>query len=594
MNACARCAVLLICVVVIPQARAAEESTQPVVATLSVHVTDLSPKKLSSTQVAPEKRVVQLVPTLLEQTRAKATQPTEVAVGSIVYIRSPSENDIVSYTVDPPQGVLESPPGTYHLPRGYVGLMRAVSPGNATVTFRSIGKIKAGSINAGCSNCWSGYVLEGGPFGLVQGQWTVPAVQPQGGSQDSAIWVGIDGFGPTSLIQVGTDQSYSCCILGPSYSAWYQVLPADEFSVGIPYPVSPGDVMMAWIAALDSNGQVTDTPPAQNVTSSWIITLNNTTQHWVFSKKVSFAGTLSTAEWIVEAPTFCSWPSPCAVTRIANYGSVAFDLMDAVCPPAGAANCQGLGPQPPDLTHAVRLTIAQAGDSGWTYFSTPSEPDGDNDGFTAQYSAPTQLTPLPPGPIIMGALPSAVLNQPYSHNIGSIQDSAPSWQLTGGSLPPGVTLSSTGLVSGTPTSVGAFTFSVRLTDQSTPSASAEQQVVLSVSPAPPPGDFGLAPSSSIQQRRKGNSCSGSTRIKIVPINGFLGAVALTVAPPSVLTATLTPASTSSSSTLKVSADFCDSWPSAINITGTHAGVSHTVSVGIIAPQCGKPGQPMCK
>ena len=60
------------------------------------------------------------------------------------------------------------------------------------------------------------------------------------------------------------------------------------------------------------------------------------------------------------------------------------------------------------------------------------------------------------------SLPDAPINQPY----GPIQLTASggtvdSWTVTSGALPAGVTLSSTGVIQGTPTASGAFTFTVQ-------------------------------------------------------------------------------------------------------------------------------------
>ena len=42
------------------------------------------------------------------------------------------------------------------------------------------------------------------------------------------------------------------------------------------------------------------------------------------------------------------------------------------------------------------------------------------------------------------------------------------WKATAASLPPGLTLSTTGLLSGTPTTQGNYTINVTVTDKSTP------------------------------------------------------------------------------------------------------------------------------
>src|SRR5262249_27085797 len=58
-------------------------------------------------------------------------------------------------------------------------------------------------------------------------------------------------------------------------------------------------------------------------------------------------------------------------------------------------------------------------------------------------------------------LPIAVINSPYSKQIqASITDSL-TWSVVSGNLPPGTTMSAAGLISGTPTSVGVYNFTVQ-------------------------------------------------------------------------------------------------------------------------------------
>ena len=86
-------------------------------------------------------------------------------------------------------------------------------------------KVAAGS--AATTN-WSGAVATGATFPGIRGSWTVPAVQPSPTPEYSATWIGIDGWGNTDLIQVGTAQATATT---PQYFAWYEILPTDPIAI---------------------------------------------------------------------------------------------------------------------------------------------------------------------------------------------------------------------------------------------------------------------------------------------------------------------------------------------------------------------------
>jgi len=63
------------------------------------------------------------------------------------------------------------------------------------------------------------------------------------------------------------------------------------------------------------------------------------------------------------------------------------------------------------------------------------------------------------------ALPDAVEFQPYSFQYTVSGGVGPfTWSAIAGALPAGLSLSSTGLLSGTPTASGAFSFTVQVVD----------------------------------------------------------------------------------------------------------------------------------
>ncbi len=144
--------------------------------------------------------------------------------------------------------------------------------------------------NAGWSSGnWSGYAgTTGGPGSAtsVKGTWKVPKVSATSGNSYSSSWLGIDGFGNTSLIQTGTEQDW---VGGaPLYRAWWEILPAAETIIPS-LTIKPGDLMSA---------QIQHTSGA-----SWTIKLKDVTSGQSFTTTKSYSGPADTAEWIQEAPS---------------------------------------------------------------------------------------------------------------------------------------------------------------------------------------------------------------------------------------------------------------------------------------------------
>ncbi len=88
-------------------------------------------------------------------------------------------------------------------------------------------------------------------------------------------------------------------------------------------------------------------------------------------------------------------------------------------------------------------------------------------------SCGTGRPPTPVGPLVINpaALPTAVINVPYSATLTAVGGLQPfTWTLASGTLPPGLSLSTTGVISGTPTTLSTTTFKVQCTDSQTPTA----------------------------------------------------------------------------------------------------------------------------
>jgi hypothetical protein len=103
----------------------------------------------------------------------------------------------------------------------------------------------------------------------------------------------------------------------------------------------------------------------------------------------------------------------------------------------------------------------------WTYDCNIKNEDCRNSAYEVMTSATAPVKEdAPPVPVTIATseLPDATAGIRYTQGLSLSSGRPPfTWALAGGSLPPGLSLSSGGLISGTPTLAGVFNFTVRAT-----------------------------------------------------------------------------------------------------------------------------------
>jgi Peptidase A4 family len=161
------------------------------------------------------------------------------------------------------------------------------------------------------SSNWAGYAASepGIRFGRVSATWTAPQAHcGSGGRRYSAVWVGLGGLHSTSkaLEQVGTEAD---CAGGKGYySAWYELVPDAPVRLGL--TVRPGDTISA---AVTVSGH------------SVKLFIANRTRGTSFTKQLTPARVdVSSAEWIVEAPSACIDDGGCRTLPLADFGTTPF------------------------------------------------------------------------------------------------------------------------------------------------------------------------------------------------------------------------------------------------------------------------------
>jgi hypothetical protein len=177
---------------------------------------------------------------------------------------------------------------------------------------------------------WSGFVLSGGPFNEVWGDWHVPWIifGETGIVDKSSFWVGIDGYtsSPKDVVQAGTEQMifefevWSFTF----YYAWVEIFPQPEQVISN-LPVNPGDEMFVVVIFTGS--------------TAYFLVENLTINEYVLVP-MGTGGTVVSAtsvEWIMERPSFNG-----TLTDLACYAFAGMRDAFASLPSSGPASYQGV------------------------------------------------------------------------------------------------------------------------------------------------------------------------------------------------------------------------------------------------------------
>ncbi len=137
-------------------------------------------------------------------------------------------------------------------------------------------------------------------------------------------------------------------------------------------------------------------------------------------------------------------------------------------------------------------TLTAAGGAAPVEASSPLEPTSSND--TYSYEMPAQSVSVivpavaPPAPSLYADTPPAdgVAGQAYTYTFGATGSPAPSFSVSSGALPPGLTLDpATGVLSGTPSTPGTYTFAVTASNGVNPANVSSSISVDVLTPASP-------------------------------------------------------------------------------------------------------------
>ncbi len=235
----------------------------------------------------------------------------------------------------------------------------------------------AAMANTTKSTNWAGYAVHrsGVSFRQVSGSWIQPSVTCVAGRPSySSAWIGLGGFSPTSgaLEQIGTE--VDCNASGEvASSAWYELVPAPSKTISL--AVQPGDAMRATVMVTGHRV---------------IVELDNLTTQHSFQKTLrSAAIDVSSAEWIVEAPSQCLSQYTCQALPLADFGSVSFDSATASATDGtvGAIASSAWSRTKIKLTPGAQALVVSRGSSDTAGTAGPSALQADGSAFDVTYAA---------------------------------------------------------------------------------------------------------------------------------------------------------------------------------------------------------------
>lgn len=214
----------------------------------------------------------------------------------------------------------------------------------------------------GNSHNWAGYAATNGTFTSVTGTWTVPTISSSGHTAADATWVGIGGITGNDLIQSGTQDIVSSSGQVTA-SAFFELLPNVSQLISS-VTVSGGDSVTVSIT--------------QQSTNQWQISFADITRNETYSTTEIYASSLSSAEWIEEAPTDGRSELP-----LDNFGTVQFS--------SGSTTENGNGV---NLSGANAQAITMINQSNQA-LATPSALGSDGASFTVTRSSAVSTSANP-------------------------------------------------------------------------------------------------------------------------------------------------------------------------------------------------------
>lgn len=316
--------------------------------------------------------------------------------------------------------------------------------------------ISSGSLPAGLSLSAAG-VISGTPTGTVTGaiNFTVKVTDsetPTAQSATKALSITISAA-PLSI----TTSSLPTGVKGSSYSA---TVAAAGGAGAYSWAVTTGSLPVG-ISINASTGAISGTPTATGVTS-FTVTVTD--------------GETPTPQTANKQLTITVNPQLSVSTTSLSAGVVAAGYNQTLAAAGGIPSYSWAvttGSLPAGLSlnaSTGAITGTPTGPFVGTSNFTVTVTDSESPAKTASQALSITISATTLN-ITTTSLPAGVINQGYNANLAASGGVSPyTWAISSGTLPTGLTLSSNGAITGTPTVLGTSNFTVQVTDSETPAA----------------------------------------------------------------------------------------------------------------------------
>ncbi len=310
----------------------------------------------------------------------------------------------------------------------------AVSGGTGPYTF----SLLSGSLPAGLTLS-SGGAITGIPTALATGNFTVGVVDASGCAGNLALSIAVN----CQTITIN-QSNLPNGVIGTPYS---QTLTATGGTGALTWTLDSGTLPVG--LSLSTGGVISGTPTA-NGSPSFVVRVTD----------VNGCFTTQALSIVINCPTITVTPAslPSAtvgqpysqqMSQAGGTGTITWSVSVGTLPTGLTLNAS---------TGLLSGTPTTAGSTNVTIRAT------DANGCGGQVSL-TIVRTCPAITFTTTSLPNAVVGTPYNATVSATGGTTPySYAVTLGSLPAGLTMTTAGAISGTPTAAGAFTFTITATD----------------------------------------------------------------------------------------------------------------------------------